>query len=124
MPRRGPHDCRWSRRFLPGEGNAAAPAPGQTVCRAIAAMNAEPHRDGLRARGTEPVLAQRGTRHGGGLGVSRGVVERTRSWWHQSRRPRIRYARLPEIHEACLTMGCALIGWRCLSSHFVRGSKS
>jgi transposase len=73
-----------------------------------------PHREGLRARGTEPVLAKRGMPHGSGLGVYRWVVERTLSWLHQFRRLRIRYERLAEIHEAFLTMGCALICWRFL----------
>lgn len=76
--------------------------------------DSEPHREGLRARGTEPALAKRGTLHGSGLGVYRGVVERTRSWLHQFRRLRIRYERLPEIQEAFLTIGCALICWRFL----------
>jgi transposase len=86
--------------------------------------DSEPHRESLRARGTAPLLAKRGTPHGSGVGVYRWVVERTRSWLHQFRRLRLRYERLPEIHEAFLTIGCALICWRFLSSHFVRGSKS
>jgi transposase len=74
--------------------------------------DSEPHRESLRARGTEPVLAKRGMPHGSGLGVYRWVVERTLSWLHQFRRLRIRYERGPEIHEAFLTIGCALICWR------------
>lgn len=76
--------------------------------------DSEPHREGLRARGIEPVLAKRRTPHGSGLGVYRWVVERTLSWLHQFRRLRIRYERLPETHEAFLTIGCALICWRFL----------
>lgn len=78
------------------------------------AYDSEPHRESLRARGTEPVLAKRGMPHGSGLGVYRWVVERTLSWLHQFRRLRIRYERLCEIHEAFLTIGCALICWRFL----------
>jgi transposase len=74
--------------------------------------DSEPHRESLRARGTEPVLATRGPPHGSGLGVYRWVVERTLSWLHQVRRRRLRYERLPEIQEAFLTIGCALICWR------------
>jgi transposase len=74
--------------------------------------DADPHRERLRARGTVPVLAKRGTPHGSGLGVYRWVVERTLSWLHQFRRRRIRYERLAEIHEAFLTIGCVLICWR------------
>jgi len=78
------------------------------------AYDSEPHRDQLRVRGVEPVLAQRWTAHGSGLGVYRWVVERSLSWLHQFRRLRIRYERLPEIHEAFLAIGCALICWRFL----------
>jgi transposase len=76
--------------------------------------DSEPHRDNLRAHGITPVLAKRGMPHGSGLGVYRWVVERTLSWLHQFRRLRIRYERRPEIHEAFLTIGCALICWRFL----------
>jgi transposase len=76
--------------------------------------DSEPHRESLRARGVVPVLAKRGTPHGSGLGMYRWVVERTLSWLHQFRRLRIRYERLPEIHEAFLAIGCALICWRFL----------
>jgi transposase len=51
---------------------------------------------------------------GSGLGVYRWVVARTLSWLHQLHRPRIRYERRLEIHEAFLTIGCALICWRFL----------
>lgn len=64
--------------------------------------------------GIKPVLAKRRTEHGSGLGVYRWVVERTISWLHQFRRLRIRYERLPEIHEAFLSIGCALICWNFL----------
>jgi transposase len=74
--------------------------------------DSEPHRESLRARGTEPLLATRGTPHGSGVGVYRWVVERTLAWLHQFRRLRLRDERLPEIHEAFLTIGCALICWR------------
>ena len=64
------------------------------------ADDSEPHRQELRQRGIEPVLAKRNTEHGSGLGVYRWVIERTISWLHQFRRLRIRYERRPEIHEA------------------------
>lgn len=68
--------------------------------------------------GIEPVLARRGTDHGSGLGVYRWVVERTLSWLHQFRRLRIRYERRAEIHEAFMTLGCAIICWRTLQNAF------
>ena len=76
--------------------------------------DSEPHRQWLRRLGIEPLLAKRNTPHGSGLGVYRRVVERTLAWLHQFRRLRIRYERRPEMHEAFLTLGCALICWRFL----------
>jgi transposase len=78
------------------------------------AYDSEPHREALRKRGIEPVLAKRNTEHGSGLGVYRWVVERTISWLHQFRRLRIRYERRPEIHEAFMSLACSLICWRSL----------
>jgi transposase len=71
--------------------------------------DSEPHRQGLRELGVEPVLAERGTENGSGLGVFRWVVERTLSWLHQNRRLRIRYERRDDIHQAFLTIGCIKI---------------
>jgi transposase len=76
--------------------------------------DSDPHRRALRGRGIAPKLAKRRTPHGSGLGKYRWVVERTLSWLHQFRRLRIRYERLSEVHEAFLTLGCALICWRFL----------
>ena len=73
--------------------------------------DSEPHREELRARGIEPILAERNTPHGSGLGVYRWVVERTLSWLHQFRRLRVRYERRADIHEAFLSLGCVLISW-------------
>ena len=73
-----------------------------------------PHRRWLRALGIQPLLAKRNTPHGSGLGVFRWVVERTLAWLHQFRRLRIRYERRPDIHEAFITLACALICWRSL----------
>lgn len=71
--------------------------------------DSEPHRKELRQRHIQPVVPKRRTEHGSGLGIYRWVVERTISWLHQFRRLRIRYERLPHIHEAFLSIGCALI---------------
>ncbi len=64
----------------------------------------------------EPVLAQRFTEHGSGLGIHRWVVERTLAWLHQFRRLRIRYERRADIHEAFLSLGCSLICLKRLKS--------
>jgi transposase len=59
-------------------------------------------------------LAMRRTKHGSGLGTWRWVVERTFAWLNQFRRLRVRYDRRADIHEAFLSLGCALICWQSL----------
>ena len=76
--------------------------------------DAEAIRDGLRARHIHPLLAMRRTRHGSGLGRWRWVVERTFAWLNQFRRLRVRYDKRADIHEAFLSLGCALICWQSL----------
>ena len=78
--------------------------------------DSEPHRQELRSRGIHPQLAKRRTPHGSGLGIFRWVVERTLAWLHQNRRLRIRYERRDDIHEAFLSIGCALICWNYLAN--------
>ncbi len=78
------------------------------------AYDSEPHRKILRSRRIKPILAKRHTEHGSGLGVHRWVIERTLSWLHQYRRLRVRYERRADIHEAFLSLGCALVCWKCL----------
>ena len=73
------------------------------------AYDSEPHRRELRRRKIQPVLAKRNTAHGSGLGTKRWPVERTISWLHQFRRLRVRYDRNPQLHQAFLTLGAALI---------------
>ena len=80
--------------------------------------DSEPDREALREVGITPRIAKRRTDHGSGLGVYRWVVERTISWLHQFRRLRIRYERRLDIHEAFLTLACALICHRFLESSF------
>ena len=77
--------------------------------------DSEPHREELRDRNIEPILAKRGTPHGSGLGVFRWVVERTHAWLHQFRRLRVRYERRDDIHEAFLHIACALVCWNCFN---------
>ena len=71
--------------------------------------DSEPHRQGLREMGIEPLLAEKNTENGSGLGVFRWVVERTLGWIHQNRRLRIRSERRPDIHQALLTLACIKI---------------
>jgi transposase len=76
----------------------------------------EKYRRALRRRGIKPVIARRGTDHGSGLGIYRWVIERSFSWLHQFRRLRTRYERDPQMHEAFMHLGCAIICWRRLAS--------
>jgi transposase len=41
-------------------------------------------------------------------------VERTFAWLNQFRRLRVRYEKRADIHEAFLSLGCALLCWRSL----------
>ena len=68
-----------------------------------------------------PVLAVRRTTHGSGLGRFRRVVERTFAWPSQFRRLRVRYDKRADIHEAFLSLGCALICWQSLRKNWLTG---
>jgi len=78
------------------------------------AYDAEAIRNGLRVRHILPLLAMRRTKHGSGLGRWRWVVERTFAGLNQSRRLRVRFDKRANIHEAFLSLGCALICWQFL----------
>jgi transposase len=82
------------------------------------AYDSERHRQELRDRNIQPQIARRKTKHGSGLGIYRWVVERTNSWLHQFRRLRVRYERRADIHQAFLTLGCAVICYRFLKTSF------
>jgi transposase len=75
-------------------------------------------RQTLRQQGIDSQIAKRGTLHGSGLGATRWVVERSIAWLHPFRRLRLRYERLPSVHEALLRLACAIICWRALKQSF------
>ena len=66
-------------------------------------------RTALRKRGIIPRIARRGVESKEKLGRHRWVVERTHSWLNRFRRLKIRYERRQDIHQAFLSLGCALI---------------
>ncbi|MFG3558324.1 IS5/IS1182 family transposase, partial [Micromonospora sp. NPDC047557] len=74
------------------------------------------YRRELRAKGITPVIARRGVGHGSGLDTRRWVVEQTIALLHWFRRLRIRWEIRDDIHEAFLTLACAIICWRRLQS--------
>jgi transposase len=65
----------------------------------------------LRKRGIRPLVAHRNTEHGSGLGKFRYVVEACFDWLFNWRRLRMRYEKRPNIHDAFLFIGCAMICW-------------
>ena len=76
----------------------------------------DPKRRILSDRGIATAIARRRTEHGSGLGVYRYVVEQTLALLHQFRRLRVRYDRRDDIHEAFMTLGCAVICGRRLQT--------
>ncbi len=95
-------------------GKPGAPKRKPALIQGDWGYDSEPLREALAARDIETQLARRYTEHGSGLGKTRWVIERTFAWLHCFRRLRIRYERLPEIHEAILKLGCCLICWNFL----------
>ena len=93
----------------PVTGKPGSPRSRPDAAMANRAYDSEPHREALRERGIDPLLAKRNTEHGSGLGVFRWVVERTLSWFHQNRRLRIRYERRDDIHQGFLTLAAIKI---------------
>jgi IS5 family transposase len=72
-------------------------------------------RAACRRRGIVPRIARRGIESSERLGRHRWVVERTLAWLTRFRRLTIRYERRAAIHQAFLSLGCALICWQALN---------
>ena len=66
-------------------------------------------RRALRARSIIPRIARRGIESSERLGRYRWVVERALSWLNRFRRLKVRYERRADIHEALLSLACAVI---------------
>lgn len=98
----------------PIAGKRGAPKRKPELLQADRGYDSDAHRWTLHAMGIDTQIARRRTEHGSGLGATRWVVERTIAWLHWFRRLRIRYERLPQIHEAFLKLGCCLICFRFL----------
>ena len=74
------------------------------------------YRRQVRKAGITPVIARRSTEHGSGLGVHRWVIEQSIALLHWFRRLRIRWEIRDDIHEAFLSLACAIICWRQLAN--------
>jgi len=68
-------------------------------------------RQALRKRGIRCRIARRGIESSERLGCHRWVVERTLAWLNRYRRLKVRYERRADVHQAFLSLGCALICW-------------
>ena len=68
-------------------------------------------RHSLRKRGIKPRIARRGIESSERLGRHRWVAERTLAWLNRYRRLKVRYERRADIHQAFLSLGCALVCW-------------
>ena len=71
-------------------------------------------RQALTKRHIKVRIARKGIDSSQRLGRHRWVVERTFAWLNRFRRLTIRYERRADIHQAFLTLGCALICFRSL----------
>jgi transposase len=71
-------------------------------------------RAACRERHIIPRIARKGIESSQKLGRHRWVVERTLAWLGRFRRLVVRYERRADIHQAFLSLGCALICWQTL----------
>ena len=66
---------------------------------------------GAQEEGAHPLIARRGIESSEKLGRHRWMVERALWWINRFRRPKVRYERRDDIHQAFLDLGSALICW-------------
>lgn len=102
----------------PIRGKRGRPRRRPEVVYADRGYDHDKYRDLVRDLGIQPKIARRGTEHGSGLGVYRWVVEGALALLHWFRRLRIRWEIRADIHEAFVTLGCAIICWRRLRNSF------
>ena len=81
--------------------------------RAVIAPLLPPERP--KPQGGRPRLARRGVESSERLGKRRWVVERTLAWLNRLRRLTVRYERRADLHQAFLSLRCALSCWRFLT---------
>lgn len=96
----------------PVRGKIGAPLRKPHKIMGDRAYHSEPHRRKLSVRAIATEIARRNMPHGSGLGVYRWFVEQTLALMHQFKRLRVRDDRDDEVHEAFMTLACAMICWR------------
>ncbi|MGH3467997.1 MAG: IS5 family transposase [Thermocrispum sp.] len=101
----------------PVRGKRGRPRRRPNVVLADRGYDHDKYRRLVWALGVKPLIARRGTARGSGLGTQCWVVERAFAHLHWFRSLRIRWEIRDDIHQAFLTLGCALICWRRLKSH-------
>ncbi len=75
-------------------------------------------RQSLAERRIKVRIARKGCDSSQRLGRHRWVVERTLAWLNRFRRLTVRYERRADIHQAFLTLGCALLCFNTLQKGF------
>ena len=75
-------------------------------------------RQALTRRHIRVRIARKGIDSSERLGRHRWIVERTLAWLNRFRRLTVRYERRADIHQAFLTLGCALICFNALPQGF------
>jgi hypothetical protein len=100
----------------PVRGRRGRPRRRPDALYADRAYDYDTYRDQVRAIGITPHFARRGTAHGSGLGAHRWVVEQSIALLHWFRRLRIRWEIRDDIHEAFMTLACAIICYRRLNT--------
>jgi transposase len=104
----------WVDAVPPIAGQPGHPRHRPDHARGDRGFDDEGQRQERRDRGIDPELAQRRPPHGSGLGVDRGVVERTISGFHQFRRLRVRFEPRDDIHQGLCNRAEILITYRFL----------
>ena len=100
----------------PIKGRKGRPRKRPDKLHADKGYESKKNRVALRRRGITPRIARKGVESKERLGRFRWVAERTHSWLNRNKRLKVRYERRADIHEAFLTIGCALICWNFLQT--------
>jgi IS5 family transposase len=107
------HDGTWLERALDAipaiKGRRGRPRFRPAKLHADKAYDFATCRKACRRRGIIDRIARRSIDSSEKLGRHRWVVERTQAWLNRFRRLTIRYERRADIHQAFLTLGCAVI---------------